>query len=144
MLFRSGINANLPKGCTAFSSLPNPLSRRIVNITPKVLLQRDLAFADLMAACDVVVSKAGYGIVSQILSMGKPCVIFAGRGFPEEPFLVEPLRKRPSTKVLPADETEDLSAAVEGVLSGSEPEKVEADGCEFILGGGYLTSSRSE
>ncbi|MBD3278542.1 MAG: hypothetical protein GF388_09595 [Candidatus Aegiribacteria sp.] len=135
------MNVDLPQGYTAFSSLPEPLSEGIKNVPPMTLLKHGLSFSDLVAASDIVVSKAGYGIVSQILSMGKRCVIYTGRGFPEEPFLIESMKNRPSTKILHADATEDLSAAVEEGLSGIEPEKVEAEGCEFIVGGGYLTSS---
>lgn len=41
-------------------------------------------FGETVEAADVVMTKPGYGIVSQILSMGKRTVLTTGEGFPEE------------------------------------------------------------
>lgn len=135
-----GIGKELPNKCRAFSSLPVPPGDGVQNILPEALLERGLSFSDLVASADVVVSKAGYGIISQILAMGKRCVIYTGRGFPEEPCLLEPLENRPSTRILSINEKGGLATAVEEVLSDPEPEPNEAEGCDFIVEGGYLDS----
>ena len=56
-----------------------------------VLPQLAGAYVDLLAACDVVVTKPGYGIVADTIANRVP-VLYASRGgFREEPILVEAL-----------------------------------------------------
>lgn len=129
---------DLPQGFLALSSSPEPLSSGILNITPKELSSRGLVFSDLVAAADVVISKAGYGIISQILALGKPCVLLTGRGFPEERFLLEHMRERNTTVILKPGEERDLSCHVRRAVSEPLPAREAADGAEFILSQGYL------
>jgi len=49
----------------------------------------NLDFTDLLASCDAVVTKPGYGTIAEAVCNGVP-VIYARRGdWPEEPFLVD-------------------------------------------------------
>lgn len=129
---------DLPRGVHALSSSPEPLSKSIQNITPDELSSRGLVFSDLVAAADVVISKAGYGIISQILALGKPCVLLTGRGFPEERYLLEYMRERSATVILKPGEESDLLSHVRKAVSGTLPAREAADGAEFILSEGYL------
>ncbi|MCU0572805.1 MAG: hypothetical protein MUC41_07405 [Syntrophobacteraceae bacterium] len=53
----------------------------------------DLSYPDVIAASDAVITKPGYGIVSDCLSHGTP-MIYTDRGdFPEYPILVDAMRK---------------------------------------------------
>ena len=45
------------------------------------------SFHSLVAACDVIVSKAGYGIVSDAIAAGKPLITTERGDFPEVPWL---------------------------------------------------------
>lgn len=51
--------------------------------------RHQVCFADIMASCDIVISKPGFGLVSECIVNNKP-LIFADRGdFAEYPYLVE-------------------------------------------------------
>jgi L-arabinokinase len=127
-----------PDGFLLLSSTPEPVSKDILNITPERLSSMGLTFSDLMAASDVIVSKAGYGIVSQILAFGKPCVLLRRGSFPEEPYLLEPMRGRTATEILNQSDLHLLPGAVMNVLKDPAPFPVDSDGADFIVSGGYL------
>ncbi|MCK4806593.1 MAG: hypothetical protein KAT09_03055 [Candidatus Aegiribacteria sp.] len=136
----SGRVLKVPEEFLPVSSTPEPLAEGIYNISPEKLSDLRLTFSDIMAASDVVVSKAGYGVVSQILAMGKPCVLLKGRSFPEEPYLLEPLRDRAATRLLDRSETDLLSDAIISAASTTAPPPVRSNGADFIVSGGYLKS----
>ena len=127
-----------PDGFILISSTPEPVSKDILNIAPERLSSMGLTFSDLMAASDVIVSKAGYGIVSQILALGKPCVLLRRGSFPEEPYLLEPMRGRTATEILDQSDLHLLSEAVENVSKAPAPSPVDSDGTDFIVSGKYL------
>jgi predicted glycosyltransferase len=49
------------------------------------------AYGDLIAACDVVVTKPGYGIVADVLANRVPTLYVSRPGFREEPILARAL-----------------------------------------------------
>ena len=52
-----------------------------------------VAFADILASCDIVISKPGFGLVSECIVNNKP-LIYSDRGdFAEYPYLVEGIEK---------------------------------------------------
>jgi hypothetical protein len=110
-----GISFQMPYGFTAVSSLPEPLCTNCMNITPEKLAEDEADFADLLAASDVVVSKPGYGIVSQILAMGKRAVLFTGRKFPDEEFLLPPLVTRSGTAVIESSPDASIACEIERI-----------------------------
>lgn len=134
----SGRILEVPEEFLPVSSTIEPISKNILNIAPNRLSSMGVTFSDLMAASDVVVSKAGYGIISQILSMGKPCVLLKGRSFPEEPYLLKPMQGRIATEILDQSDLHLLSGAVLSVSKAPAPSPVECDGADFIVSGGYL------
>ncbi|MCK5840679.1 MAG: hypothetical protein KAH31_00815, partial [Candidatus Sabulitectum sp.] len=89
-----GVELSVPDYFTAVSCLPEPIHRICQNITPSELADAGATFADLVAACDVLLTKPGYGIISQILTMGKKAVLLTGRKFPEEKYLLDTLENR--------------------------------------------------
>jgi L-arabinokinase len=65
----------------------------------------DLSYADVVAAVDAVITKPGYGIVSDCLAHGTP-MVYSDRGpFPEYPILVETMQRELAVSFIP---TEDL------------------------------------
>jgi L-arabinokinase len=127
-----------PDGFFLISSTPEPISMDILNIAPERLSSMGLTFSDLMAASDVVVSKSGYGIISQILALGKPCVLLKRRSFPEEPYLLEPMLGRAATEILDRSDLHLLPMAVTNVSKDPAPSPVDSNGADFIVSGGYL------
>ncbi len=77
-----------PMGVAPFTSLPEQARPGWPNIHHRTLAAAGAGFADLVAAADVVVTKPGYGIVSQILAMGKRAILVPGGAFPEEEYLL--------------------------------------------------------
>lgn len=64
----------------------------------------NLSYADVVAAMDAVITKPGYGIVSDCLVQGTP-VIFTDRGFfPEYNILVDEMRRHLATFFLPLED----------------------------------------
>ncbi len=64
-----------------------PVDSRRDDILPAVAT--GLEFTDLLTSCDLVLTKPGYGIVTEAVCNGKP-VLFVRRGdWAEEPFLVD-------------------------------------------------------
>lgn len=77
------------RGCEFFALQPLGWRRR--NIHPVV--RERFSFQDVLASCDAVVSKPGYGIVSDCVANRKP-LVYADRGeFREFPVLVEGIRR---------------------------------------------------
>jgi hypothetical protein len=78
---------------------------------------RDLSYADVVAAVDAVITKPGYGIVSDCLAHGTP-MIYTDRGpFPEYPILVETMRAHLSTFFISAADlyAGDWEQAIRGI-----------------------------
>jgi hypothetical protein len=67
-----------------------------------------LSFEDVLASVDVVISKPGYGIVTEIACAGKPSVLVGRTGWPEAPFLVRWLQQ--STCCVHIDSLQALTA----------------------------------
>lgn len=70
---------------------PPPDARHVVPVDNHALRRHGISYADLVAACDVVLTKPGYGIVSECLANGVR-VLYTSRGrFAEYPLLVAAL-----------------------------------------------------
>jgi hypothetical protein len=64
----------------------------------------DISYAEAVAAVEGVITKPGYGIVSDCLSHGTP-MVYSDRGlFPEYPILVEAMTRHLNTVYLPSPE----------------------------------------
>jgi L-arabinokinase len=65
--------------------------------------RHQISFADIMASCDIVISKPGFGLVSECIVNNKP-LIYADRGnFAEYPYLVEGIEKYLKNVYLPSE-----------------------------------------
>jgi UDP:flavonoid glycosyltransferase YjiC (YdhE family) len=113
----------------------NPLPHAPDNlrvIETEVLERLGLTYVDLVAACDVVVTKPGYGIVSDCLGAGTR-IVYTERGdFPEYPILVGGM-----SRLLPCAHVsnEDLVKgrwrdALEDVLGRTVPSPPDLSGAE--------------
>jgi hypothetical protein len=52
-----------------------------------------MPFLDLIASADVIVTKPGYGIVSEVAAAGRPTLLLSRGDWPEEPYLFAWLRR---------------------------------------------------
>lgn len=94
-----------------------------------------VSFADILASCDIVISKPGFGLVSECIVNQKP-LIYADRGdFAEYPYLVEGIEKYLKNIHLPSA---DLYAgnflhALEKIQTAPEPKyTLPSGGAEMI------------
>jgi L-arabinokinase len=106
---------------------------RVRSVASEELLARDIRYEDLVAASDVVVTKPGYGIVSECLANGA-AMVYASRGrFPEEGVLVGEMPRYLRCRAISHD---DLFAgrwqsSIEGVLAQpAPPEQMALDGAD--------------
>ena len=94
-----------------------------------------VAFADILASCDIVISKPGFGLVSECIVNRKP-LIYSDRGdFAEYPYLVEGIEKYLRNVHLPSDQlyAGDFFQALEKIKTAPEPEQtIESGGAEMI------------
>jgi hypothetical protein len=95
-----------------------------------LLTPQDIDWIELVAACDVVVSKPGYGILGDTAGTGTPLLFASRQGFPEDRFLEDRLAERATARRVRADALasgcwfEDLEAILQ--LERPEPEETPA------------------
>jgi L-arabinokinase len=95
-----------------------------------------LGYVDLVAAVDVVLTKPGYGIVSDCVGCGTR-IVYTDRGdFPEYPVMVEQMpRYVPAVYAPSADVREGrIGAALEQALATPFPDPPRTDGADVIAG----------
>jgi len=91
-----------------------------------------LDYADLVAAADVVVTKPGYGIVSDAVAAGTP-VVYTDRGdFPEYPIMVAQMPRYLACAFVAQDDLAAgrLGPALASVLEQSRPQPPALDGAQ--------------
>lgn len=121
-----------PKGVAPFTSLPEQVRPGWPNIHHRTLAAAGAGFADLVASADVVVTKPGYGIVSQILAMGKRAILVPGGVFPEEEYLVNSFQGSEAVRLVDQGNMEYLFTEVLKLADRPSPLPVQAPGAEFI------------
>ena len=99
-------------------------------------ISRDaVAFADILASCDVVISKPGFGLVSECIVNRKP-LIYADRGdFAEYPYLVDGIEKYLRNTHIPAAQlyAGDFFQPLGKIKSSPEPAgQIASGGSEMI------------
>lgn len=107
-----------------------PTNVRVVG--PEELAQRGMTFLDLEAAVDVVVTKPGYGIVSDAIAC-RTRMVYTERGdFPEYPILVEQMKRwLPAVHVSNTDLLAGhLRPALETALAADFPDPPRMDGAD--------------
>lgn len=119
-------------GESASTSAPSALPDNVTFFPRERLREADLRYEDLVGAADVVVTKPGYGIVSDAIGAGT-AIVYTERGdFPEYEILVLGMERHlPCAHV----SNEDLRAGrlrepIEAVLRAPVPEPPRLDGAE--------------
>ncbi len=88
-------------------------------------IRRDeVCFADILASCDIVVSKPGFGLVSECIVNRKP-LVWSDRGeFAEYPYLVEGIGRYLKNAFLPSEKlyAGELRSGLEAVQNAPEPD----------------------
>ncbi|MDH5301329.1 MAG: hypothetical protein OEW58_08215 [Gammaproteobacteria bacterium] len=93
-----------------------------------------LTFTDLLASCDLVVTKPGYGTTTEAVCNGKP-VLFVCRGdWAEEPFIVDWLLRHGQAQEISREQffSGELRDAIEQVLNTPKPAIPEPSGARLI------------
>lgn len=95
----------------------------------------DYAYPDLVRAADVVVTKPGYGVVSECLANGTAC-LYTGRGdFREQALLIEGLRRYGRAREIGNDDLRagNWGAVLEALLALPEPAERLASSGDVII-----------
>lgn len=97
--------------------------------------RHQVCFADVLASCDFVISKPGFGLVSECIVNDKP-LIYADRGdFAEYPYLVEGIEKYLKNVYLPSDQlyAGDIASALQQIKQARPARtSLERGGAELI------------
>jgi L-arabinokinase len=119
-------------GETPAAESPPALPENVRYLPRRRLAEAGLRYEDVVGAADVVVTKPGYGIVSDAIGAGT-AIVYTERGdFPEYPILVESMQRHlPCAHV----SNQDLLAGrlrepIEAVLRAPVPEPPPTDGAE--------------
>jgi len=91
-------------------------------------------FADILASMDVVVTKPGFGIVSECIANNKPIIYTSRDNFLEYPILVEGIEKYCRHTFIPGTElyAGELGRALEEIESAPDPtEQITRGGAEI-------------
>ena len=94
-----------------------------------------LSFTDLLASCDAVVTKPGYGTTTEAVCNGRP-VLFVKRGdWAEEPFIVDWLRRHGQALEITREQffTGDLRASLLQLWALPRPAIPSAQGARSIV-----------
>ena len=97
--------------------------------------RKSVAFADILASCDIVISKPGFGLVSECIANRKP-LIYADRGdFAEYPYLVKGIETYLRNAHIPSADlyAGNFSATLENIKTAPEPKAhLASGGAELI------------
>ncbi|QHI70542.1 hypothetical protein [Tichowtungia aerotolerans] len=97
--------------------------------------RHNVPFADVIASCDIVISKPGFGLVSECIVNSKP-LIYSDRGdFAEYPYLVEGIEKYLQNTHIPSADlyTGDFVQSLEKIKSAPTPDGfIRRTGAEMI------------
>ncbi|TKJ40752.1 hypothetical protein CEE37_07245 [candidate division LCP-89 bacterium B3_LCP] len=138
-----GVRLKLPeqvhssRGLVLISSEPSPdPGEPFLYVTNRKRAELKLRYPDLVAAADAVVSKPGYGIVSECIA-NRTALIYTSRGnFREYPVLVEEMGEYlPAEKVCVEDfKTGRWVEAFQRLLEATFPPEVDCSGAEVVAG----------
>lgn len=83
---------------------PGPVPPGLPEDTVRLPVDHDIGHEDLVAACDAVISKPGYGTVVECLASRTPLLYTSRDDFRETPVLVEGLRRGARCRFLPRED----------------------------------------
>jgi hypothetical protein len=95
-----------------------------------ILESLGLPFADLLASCDLLITKPGYGSFSEAAVNGTPVLYVPRNDWPESPWLVRWLEQHGHCAAIDRDRLElgELAPAIEALLARGRPVPVEPGG----------------
>lgn len=96
--------------------------------------QLGLSFSDLLASCDAVISKPGYGTFVEAACAGTPVLWLRRAEWPEQDCLIDWLDRHGVARELPADEiaAADVAAALGELWRRVPPPRPQADGAAAV------------
>jgi hypothetical protein len=110
-----------------------PESDRFLRLPVETLAERDLRYPDLIAAADVVVTKPGYGIVSECIANGAS-LLYTSRGrFPEHDVFVREMPRVLRCRYISQDDLRAgrWSEGIDALLrQPPPPERLETNGAD--------------
>jgi L-arabinokinase len=109
---------------------PGPAAAAVTAVDRDALGRAGLGYQDLVAAADVVITKPGYGIVSDAIA-ARTRLVYTDRGdFPEYPVLVAGMREWLPAEYVTNDDVREgrLARAIEAVLARPWPPPPRLDG----------------
>jgi len=92
-----------------------------------------LAFPDLLASCDLLVAKPGYGAFVEAACLGKPVAYLRRPHWPEESFLIDWLQQHVACREVPRGDTAALAAAVRALMGAPPRQACAPDGIEATV-----------
>jgi len=98
------------------------------------LAQLSLPFSDVLASCDAVLTKPGYGMFAEAACSGVP-VLYVSRGaWPEQPYLLDWLNQHGVCREVTSAQlsTGDLADELQVLLSLNKPQTPLANGAEEV------------
>jgi hypothetical protein len=108
---------------------------RLRCFTSAVLEHADIRYEDLVAAADVVVSKPGYGIVSECIA-NQTALLYTSRGvFAENDILIPGMQPVVRTRFISQDDLRDgqWGPSIRGILAQPEPsERMPTNGASVV------------
>lgn len=83
----------------------------------------DLSFSDVLASCDAVLTKPGYGTFAEAACAGVPVLYVSRRNWPEEPYLVQWLAEHDACMEVQRDALQagDLGCALDQLWAMPKP-----------------------
>lgn len=94
-----------------------------------------VSFADILASCDIVISKPGFGLVSECIANKKPLIYSDRSDFAEYPYLVEGIEKYLKNVHIPSADlyAGNFFQCLEKIKTAPKPpETIETGGAEVI------------
>ena len=89
----------------------------------------DMNFIDLLASCDLVVTKEGYGAVVEAACNGKKILMLSRINWLETPFFIEWAESNTCCQILPIDHTaEQFEAGLQALLAEEQPSIIKPTG----------------
>lgn len=104
----------------------------------------DFPYTDVMASCDVVVTKPGYGVLSECAVNDKPIVYVEREDFREYPVLEAAVRRHFRSVHLPARELYrgELATALKSIANALQPAERLTAGGDDLAAGAILAALR--
>lgn len=94
-----------------------------------------VAFADILTSCDIVVSKPGFGLVSECIVNNKPLIYSDRSDFAEYPYLIEGIENYLKNVHIPSEQlyAGQLRCSLETIQTAREPKGfIKRSGAEMI------------